>query len=157
MNWFTNPFRADVKDDPHYAAVAEELRHQVLIPALWARAVAEAQGDNGKTKALYIKWRVLQLREAERARNKAQRRVVREQEQIIYRQTPTGSTSQNKTQYPSLVRWLRFLVPYCPKCKEFLFVSHMHICSVPSQCPRCGAVISDSANTCAGCGKQLGI
>ena len=53
--------------DQHlYDSVADELRHKVLTPGLWTRAVAESGGDVDTARALYIRFRVAELKEHER-------------------------------------------------------------------------------------------
>jgi hypothetical protein len=47
--------------DPFYDAVAAELRERVLQPGLWTRAYAEADGNEPRARAIYIKLRVAQL------------------------------------------------------------------------------------------------
>jgi hypothetical protein len=48
-------------DSQFYDAVAEELQKQTLVPGVWARAFAEAGGNDAKARALYIKYRVAQM------------------------------------------------------------------------------------------------
>ena len=46
--------------DP-YEVVAEELQRQFIVPGLWTHAYAEADGDEARAKAFYIRYRVTQL------------------------------------------------------------------------------------------------
>jgi hypothetical protein len=48
-------------DDTYYDQVARELQNKTLIPGLWTKAYADANGDEAKARALYIKYRVAQL------------------------------------------------------------------------------------------------
>ena len=63
----------------HYDTVAQELHNANLKGGLWARAIAEASGENDRAKALYIKFRVAQLVEESkntlRCRNGSKRNV----------------------------------------------------------------------------------
>jgi uncharacterized RDD family membrane protein YckC len=55
---------ATINDDSFYDEVAKELEANKLIPGVWTRAFAEADGDENRAKAIYIKLRVLQKRAA---------------------------------------------------------------------------------------------
>ncbi len=50
------------KDSKFYDQVARELQDGPPIPGLWTRAYAEVSGDDAKARALYIQYRVQQLR-----------------------------------------------------------------------------------------------
>ena len=50
-------------DNVLYGAVAEELESGVLDKAIWTRALAETDYDQGKAKARYIQHRVKSLRD----------------------------------------------------------------------------------------------
>lgn len=53
--------------DQHlYDSVADELSRKVLTPGLWTRAIAESGGNLDTARALYIRFRVAELRERER-------------------------------------------------------------------------------------------
>ena len=56
-----NKATAAFPEDRYYDQVARELRNKTLIPGLWTKAYAEANGDEAKARALYIKYRVAQL------------------------------------------------------------------------------------------------
>jgi len=60
------------KDGKLYNQVASELQNKTLIPGLWTKAFAEANGDDAKARALYIKFRVQQLYD------EAQTRIARD-------------------------------------------------------------------------------
>jgi hypothetical protein len=51
-------------DQRFYDAVAAELGVQNIKPGLWARALAEASGDEARTKARYIQLRVEEMKRA---------------------------------------------------------------------------------------------
>jgi hypothetical protein len=53
-------------DEKYYQAVADELRQNRINDGLWTKALARCQGDENKTKATYIQWRVEQLMQAEK-------------------------------------------------------------------------------------------
>jgi len=52
-----------IHHDAFYGDVAKEMQENRLIPGVWARAFAEADGDKNRAKAIYIKYRILQLEE----------------------------------------------------------------------------------------------
>ena len=51
-------------EDAWYEKALEEIENGETVKALWARALAEANGDDGKAKATYIRLQVAQLRAA---------------------------------------------------------------------------------------------
>lgn len=53
-------------DEPLYAQVVQELKLRGPIPGLWAKAYAEANGNEPQAKALYLRYRVEQLAQADR-------------------------------------------------------------------------------------------
>lgn len=50
-------------DDKFYDEVAKELESKKLVSGMWTRAFAEADGDENRAKAIYIKRRVAELAE----------------------------------------------------------------------------------------------
>jgi hypothetical protein len=52
-----------MSDDAFYDEVAKEIETNKLVPGVWTRAFAEADGDESRAKAIYIKLRVAQLAE----------------------------------------------------------------------------------------------
>jgi hypothetical protein len=48
-------------DEAAYAKVLDELQKTGPVPALWAKAFAETNGDEKATKALYLRLRVAQV------------------------------------------------------------------------------------------------
>jgi hypothetical protein len=51
----------DLGDNKFYDQVAGELQNKTLIPGLWTKAYAVANGDEAKARALYIRYRVQHL------------------------------------------------------------------------------------------------
>jgi len=49
------------RSDKFYDEVARELQEKPMVPGLWTKAFAEMGGDDAKARALYIKYRVVQL------------------------------------------------------------------------------------------------
>jgi hypothetical protein len=79
------PQNTKMSDEHFYARVADELRRGGPISGLWAKAFAECNGDDSRSKALYLRLRVQQLKQAERAARKAEEAAQQasEQEQIV--------------------------------------------------------------------------
>jgi hypothetical protein len=48
-------------DEAAYAKVIDELQRTGPVPALWAKAFAESNGDEKASKALYLRLRVAQV------------------------------------------------------------------------------------------------
>jgi hypothetical protein len=107
-------------DDMFYEQALDELENQQFVKATWARALAETNGDDAKSKAGYIRLRVAQLKAAEQKANdvaEAERmakanavRLARlSEEQRAYELLPKGKCPQCKTIIPSASQT-------CPKC-----------------------------------------
>lgn len=54
--------QADSRDNKFYEQVAHELQDGPPLSGLWTQAYAETSGDEAKARALYIRYRVQQLR-----------------------------------------------------------------------------------------------
>ena len=65
LNKTNNPSGGDAHsekvDDKFYDEVARELQEKSIVPGIWTKAFAEMDGDDAKTRALYIRYRVQQL------------------------------------------------------------------------------------------------
>jgi hypothetical protein len=48
-------------DERYYEQVAEEIRLIGPRPGLWAKSFAEANGDDARAKALYLRYRAEQI------------------------------------------------------------------------------------------------
>ena len=66
-----------MNDDALYEEVAQEIKSQTMVPGVWARAFAEANGDLDQARALYIRYRVAQLAEVRNEGLKQQRQENR--------------------------------------------------------------------------------
>jgi hypothetical protein len=80
VNKTNNPSGGDAYsgkvDDRFYDEVARELQENPMVPGLWTKAFSETGGDDAKARALYIKYRVMQLSEAsQRQQNENQQTV----------------------------------------------------------------------------------
>lgn len=67
-----------IPDESYFEMAMKEIQDGQIRPGLWAKAWAEAQGDDTKAKALYIKLRVATMKSeaAELIRNYADGRVA---------------------------------------------------------------------------------
>ena len=61
----------EAHDQTFYDIVAEELRSRFIVDGLWVRAFSDAGGDEAKAKAIYIAYRVEQLKAEVLAAKKA--------------------------------------------------------------------------------------
>ena len=61
------------RDDKFYDEVARELQEKSIVAGLWTKAYAEMDGDDARARALYIKYRVAQLKETKRRRLEEER------------------------------------------------------------------------------------
>ena len=65
MFWFKSKqeqLAANLYEEQVYSKVAEEVASKNIFPGIWAKAFAEANGDEQLAKAAYIKLRVAQLK-----------------------------------------------------------------------------------------------
>ena len=67
-------------DDKFYEEVARELQEKSLVAGLWTKAYAEMGGDDAKARALYIKYRVAQLRNEAALANERQKSKSKERQ-----------------------------------------------------------------------------
>ncbi len=71
-------------DEQVHGTVASEIAAGELVPGLWAKAFAQADGNEQRAKAIYIKLRVEQIKLG----NAAQAEQMREAEKVLNRLTP---------------------------------------------------------------------
>jgi hypothetical protein len=65
MGWFQSKQEQLVKnlqEEQAYALAAHEIASREIRPGLWAKAFAEASGDEQRARAIYIKLRVAQVK-----------------------------------------------------------------------------------------------
>ena len=65
-----------MNDDALYEEVAQEIKSQTMVPGVWARAFAEANGALDQARALYIRYRVAQLAEVRKEKQKQFRQAA---------------------------------------------------------------------------------
>lgn len=65
-----------MNDDAFYDEVAKEMQENRMIPGVWTRAFAEADGDENRAKAIYIKRRVAQLAENSKQQHEEAKRLM---------------------------------------------------------------------------------
>ena len=101
-----------------YDIVAEEIRSRLVVDGIWVRSFSEAGGDDTKARAIYIAYRVEQLKAEEAAARataveRAQAEVRREQEQ---RKRVKREAREKRTREREAER----LRPLDPKAKRLL-------------------------------------
>ena len=84
-----------VNDDAFYDEVAKEMQENRLVPGVWTRAFAEADGDENRAKAIYIKLRVTKL-----SANYRQQKEVTQSEGAI-----SQETSEEDQQAKAFAQW----------------------------------------------------
>jgi hypothetical protein len=119
--------------DKFYEQALIELEAGQCVKATWARALAEANGDDAKSKAAYIRLRVAQLKAA----HEAERAAKVEAEQKANAAAEAERTAKaNAERLARLTEEQRAyeLLPKgkCPQCKTI-------IPSASETCPKCGA------------------
>lgn len=73
-----------MQDEHLYEQVVQELCTQGPKPGLWAKSFAETNGNDIQTKALYLRYRVAQLKEFERELLEKENKIKEEQQQNTY-------------------------------------------------------------------------
>jgi DNA-directed RNA polymerase subunit RPC12/RpoP len=104
-------FASRIPDEAYYAQAAYEMRNKIISDGLWTKAWSDAQGDDVKAQALYIKYRVDDLR-----------------------RQAAGKFSEYTREYKDDVG--KTVVP-CRQCGAKLRVAAGRYLDV--RCPRCGA------------------
>jgi hypothetical protein len=64
-----------MNNDTFYDEVARELQAKAMVPGVWTRAFAEADGQIERARALYIKYRVAQMAELRNQQIHEERRM----------------------------------------------------------------------------------
>ena len=109
-------------DDYLFEVAASEISTQNFVKGIMARAYSDALGDKDRTTALYIKYRVANLRN-ERDQEEKKRRQADEQDRMQMK---------------------NLLMTICKKCDYagsmkrsfFHFAGHVPF-SIPCKCPKC--------------------
>lgn len=86
-------------EDAWYEQALEELENGQTHKATWARSLAEANGEDQKARATYIRLRVAQLaavREAERAAQAEAERIAKVEEERVARADPKAEKERVK-------------------------------------------------------------
>ena len=87
-----------MNDEHLYAKVADELRNHGSIAGLWAKAFAESNGVESEAKALYLRYRVAQLAEAERQVFEAQKSADAEIQRLYVEREEIERKAQAKAE-----------------------------------------------------------
>lgn len=106
------PQSAATPEEELWAIAAQEMDSQGRRAGLWAKAFAEAQGNEPTARANYLKWRVLQLQHEFESRRKqaeeAQRAAEEQGQQAAL--TELG-------QCPNCDALISLMSDECPKCR----------------------------------------
>lgn len=105
------PQSAATPEEELWAIAAQEMDSQGRRAGLWAKAFAEAQGNEPTARANYLKWRVLQLQhELSPVGNKPKKRsVLRVNRGNRFALTELG-------QCPNCDALISLMSDECPKC-----------------------------------------
>jgi hypothetical protein len=74
-----NTPKQTMNDDTFYEQIAVEIQSESMLPGVWTRAFAEANGAHDLARALYIRIRVAQLSDARNAELERQRLIAAEE------------------------------------------------------------------------------
>jgi uncharacterized protein with WD repeat len=95
-----------MEDEVFYNQVAEEIQAKKLLPGLWTKAFAEANGKTDEARAIYIKHRVEQLVQ-EHARIEREKRELLKEEQRIRRLSDRMAVAETVGKY---FVWIFFII-----------------------------------------------
>ena len=121
---------ANAGDDKFYDEVARELQEKQLVAGLWTKAYAEMGGDEAKARALYIKYRVANLKEEQR---NAHFKLQSEEEERKKGDKGNRATMKSK------------LITICKKCgytgsmkpSPFHYAGEHSLFGTACKCPKC--------------------
>ena len=97
---FTN-----TSDDKFYDEVAREMQEKSMVAGLWTKAYAEMGGDDAKARALYIKYRVAQLAEANRQRLEEER-LSKKRSEEQKRAAKEEAERRERTMFHRIIHWI---------------------------------------------------
>lgn len=113
----------DSHDQKLYDIVAGEIRSRFVVDGLWVRAFSDADGDEAKAKAIYIKRRVEQLKaEAQAAKSAAFDRAQAEAREKQEQQNRLKREQRNRRAGERQAERQRPLDPKGKKLIMFLFL-----------------------------------
>lgn len=106
------PQSAATLEEELWAIAAQEMDSQGRRAGLWAKAFAEAQGNEPAARANYLKWRVLQLQHDFEAR-----RVQAEEAQCAVEEHGQQAALTQHGQCPNCDAVILLMSDECPKCR----------------------------------------
>lgn len=112
----TQPQSDSTSEEEFWATAAEEVDGRARRVGLWAKAFAEAQGNEAVAKASYLKWRVQQLQhedEVHRQQTEEARRAAEEWKQ----QAALAELAKLKGECPSCEQVISLAETRCPHCR----------------------------------------
>src|ERR1017187_7565518 len=119
-------------DDEFYDEVARELQEKSLVAGLWTKAFAEMDGDDAKARALYIKYRVANLKDKREAFLKQKR----EEELNAGIKLARETAEREKKEAEDREMMKQKLMTICKKCGYAGSMEFSLICS-DCKCPKC--------------------
>ena len=123
----------DDDNDQFYERALVELENVQLVKATWARALAEANGDDAKSKAGYIWLRVAQLKAAHEAERAAKVEAEQKANAVAKAERTAKANAERTAKLAEEQRAYEALPKgKCPQCKAI-------IPSASQTCPKCGA------------------
>jgi hypothetical protein len=92
----------NTSDERFYEEVAREMQEKPLSAGLWTKAFSEMGGDDAKARALYIKYRVAQLAEANRQRLEEER-LSKKRNEEQKRAAKEGAERRERTTFHRII------------------------------------------------------
>jgi predicted RNA-binding Zn-ribbon protein involved in translation (DUF1610 family) len=127
-----------MNDDALYDEVAKEMRENRMIPGVWTRAFAEADGDENRAKAIYIKLRVAHLSDRESGAEESKRCETLQKNQAGIFDCPCGFSGKARVK-PRGNLFVAFLL-FC-----FYIIPGIIYVAIRSGykavCPSCGKIL----------------
>ncbi len=100
-----------MNDEHLYAQLAEELSQRGPILGLWTKAFAESHGNESQAKALYLRYRVGQLADAERQSIEITKAVEAENKRVDAERQEAERKALAKAEGITLIHIILFGLP----------------------------------------------
>jgi maltodextrin utilization protein YvdJ len=98
-----------MNDDRFFDEVAKELLEKRVVPGVWTRAFADADGNTEKARAIYIRSRVAQLVEEEKLEREQAEELLRRQRVQEDRDRKQRLAAQIKQKWSKESGWLMLI------------------------------------------------
>ncbi len=151
-----NDYEATVDEDHIFSAIADELDSPRLQKGLWTKLFAQCDGDERRTKVLYIKVRADQIRNEENARISA---FAEAQARLLATATDAEAAAigQAPARCPNCNALIGANAVGCTRCGA-LFENDAAWAPIPcrfGRCPTCSEILEIESTSCPKCHRSF--